>query len=97
MTCRHTPSMRERDDVKPRRISAFASVTAHDCLDCGELVYRVHAQPDLQAMARYNATGSSGPRPVSKTEAKNETLRLLQTLPSRERSKVHVRVEDVAA
>lgn len=89
--------MREREDVKPRRVSPFAIATAHDCVQCGSLCYRVHMQPDLKAVARYNATGTTGPKPVTKTEQKNETLRLLRELPSHERSRVKVRPEDVAA
>lgn len=97
MTCRHEPSMRERSDVKPRRVSPFAVATAHDCVKCGDVVYRVHAQPDLKAVARYNATGTTGSKPVTKTEQRIETLRLLRELPSHERSRVKVRPEDVAA
>lgn len=88
--CRHQPSLRERADIKPRAISPTATATAHDCLLCGGLVYRVHQRPDLKAVARYNAIMQAIPdgavKELSKTEKRNHTLDLLRTLPHTERS-----------
>jgi hypothetical protein len=95
--CRHEPSLRERDDVKPRKVGACGLATAHDCVKCGAICYRVHSQPDLKAVARYNATGSTGPNPVSKTEKRDETLRLLRDLPHAERAARRIRLDEVEA
>lgn len=101
MTCRHEASMKERADVKPTRLSSVASATAHDCLHCGALVYRIHAQPDMKAVARYNAVMSAIPdsvvKDLSKTEKRQHTLDLLRTLPSGERAHRRIRPDEVAA
>lgn len=95
-TCRrHQPSLRDRSDIGSREVSDVATATAHDCLVCGELVYRIHTRPVLRDVARYNGSAvASSPKRGSRTDQRTTVLSALRELPAHERS---VRRHEVAA
>lgn len=45
MTCKHTDvSIREDPDIRPKWVGD-AMATAHRCLDCREVLWRLHPSP----------------------------------------------------
>lgn len=44
--CRkHRVSLRERTDLKPKRLPRDLLATPHTCLDCGKVMWRLHPGP----------------------------------------------------
>lgn len=89
--------MRDRPDLDTvMRISNTATVSAHDCILCGALVYRVHVDPDFRATARFDSRHEAPTvTTVSPADERRRLMRLLSDLPTHERS--HRRTEPVAA